>query len=286
MKPILRVEQLHFRYPGVERDTLQDLSFQVSPGEIFGFLGPNGAGKSTTQKLLIGLLQGYRGEVSVLGTSLQKWNRALFNEIGVSFELPNLYGRLTALENLKLFAAFYTVPTADPLSLLEALDLQNDADRRVESYSKGMKMRLNVCRALLPRPRLLFLDEPTSGLDPANARRMKDFILGTKQSGTTVFLTTHNMEVATELCDRVAFLADGKIAAVGAPQDFMLRAGRGTLRVEIESDGEVLHHDFPLQDLGENVEFRSFLNRGRVRRIHSHEGTLEDVFLQVTGKKL
>ena len=286
IKPILTVDELHFRYPGRQSDTIQDLSFEVSPGEIFGFLGPNGAGKSTTQKILIGLLQGYRGEVSLLGTNLGAWDRSLFNRIGVSFELPNLYGRLTALENLQLFASFYTVPTADPFNLLESLDLQNDANRRVESFSKGMKMRLNVCRALLPQPQLLFLDEPTSGLDPVNARRMKDFIQQKQESGTTIFLTTHNMDVAAELCDRVAFLAEGKIAAIGAPQDFMLRGGTGTLKVEITMDGRLLRKEFPLEKLAENEEFHAFLKRGIVRRIHSHEATLEDVFLQVTGKKL
>ncbi|MFW5714886.1 MAG: ABC transporter ATP-binding protein [bacterium] len=283
---IIAVEDLSFRYPGQEQDTLRDLSFEVCPGEIFGFLGPNGAGKSTTQKILIGLLQGYRGQVQLLGTSLHKWNRSLFNKIGVSFEVPNLYGRLTALENLKLFASFYTVPTADPGSLLAALDLQEAADRRVESFSKGMKMRLNVCRALLPQPQLLFLDEPTSGLDPVNARRMKDFIRQKKETGTTVFLTTHNMEVATELCNRVAFLADGRIADIGAPHEFMLQAGSGKLQVEIETDGQLLRNDFPLESLGGNEQFFSFLQQGRVRRIHSHEATLEDVFLQVTGESL
>lgn len=209
----------------------------------------------------------------------------MFNYIGVSFEDPNLYGKLTAKQNLELFSSFYDVPTPAPMKLLEEMQLSDDADRLVETFSKGMKMRLNVCRAMLPRPRFLFLDEPTSGLDPLSARRMKDFILEQKEKGTTIFLTTHNMEVATQLCDRVAFIAEGQIVAGGSPADLMLGAAHKTVQVEISDNNKILYREFPLESLGENSAFIEFLKSGELRRIHSQEASLEEVFLQVAGRK-
>ena len=161
---MIEVKDLQFTYPGAAAPAVRGMSFTVKEGEIFGFLGPSGAGKSTTQKILTGLLQGYSGSVQVLGRELSAWSSAghsYYEQIGVGFELPNHYLKLTALENLNYFRSLYSGPTDDPRELLAMVGLTDDADTPVGQFSKGMKMRLNFVRALLHRPRLLFLDEPS-----------------------------------------------------------------------------------------------------------------------------
>ena len=174
---MIEVNGLVFAYPGATAPAVKDLEFSVEDGEIFGFLGPNGAGKSTTQKVLTGLLRDYSGEVRVLEREVRDWGSDFYEQVGVGFELPVHYGRLTARENLRYFASLYQGETEDPDELLEQLDLLDQADVRVDRFSKGMRVRLSFVRSLLGRPRLLFLDEPTTGLDPVGARRVKDLIL-------------------------------------------------------------------------------------------------------------
>ncbi|MGE0220608.1 ABC transporter ATP-binding protein, partial [Mycolicibacterium sp.] len=208
---VISVAGLTFTYPKAAQQAVRGMDFTVDGGEIFGFLGPSGAGKSTTQKLLIGLLRGHGGQARVWGRDPLAWGRDYYQRIGVSFELPNHYHKLTGAENLRFFASLYDRPTADPMTLLESVGLAGAADMRVGRYSKGMQMRLTFARSLINNPELLFLDEPTSGLDPVNARKVKDIILGLKTEGRTIFLTTHDMSTADELCDRVAFVVDGRI---------------------------------------------------------------------------
>lgn len=283
---MLDVRNLSFTYPGRTTPAVNDISFDVEPGEIFGFLGPSGAGKSTTQRILIGMLKGYQGDVRVLGRNLKDWGANYYEHIGVSFELPKHYQKLTALENLNFFRSLYSGGTEDPYTLLELVGLAEDANVRVAQFSKGMQMRLNVARALLNRPELLFLDEPTSGMDPANARRIKDLIREQKVAGRTVFLTTHNMTVADELCDRVGFIVDGRIAAIDAPRSLKLRQGTRQVRVEYCVNSHTGHAEFALDGLGQNEAFLALLQHNRIETIHTQEATLEDVFLQVTGRSL
>ena len=172
----IEVENLSFRYPSAKGDTIREIDFSVEQGEVFGFLGPSGAGKSTLQKILTGTLREYRGSVRVFGIEMKRRRSDYYQHIGVDFEFPNFYGKFTARENLRYFASLYAGETADPMALLERVGLHRDADKRVDSFSKGMKMRLGFVRALLHDPALLFLDEPTSGLDPANARVLKGMI--------------------------------------------------------------------------------------------------------------
>jgi fluoroquinolone transport system ATP-binding protein len=299
---MIDVQDLRFAYPGSKGDTLKGLSFRIERGEIFGFLGPSGAGKSTSQKLLIGLLKGYRGRASIDGWEIREAGRSLYHRIGVAFEFPNLYTKFTALENLRFFGSLYPNSPGDPLRLLEMVGLAGDADKRVSDFSKGMRMRLNLCRALLHSPEILFLDEPTAGLDPINAKRVRQIITEQRAAGKTIFLTTHNMTIADELCDRVAFLVDGAITVCAPPRDLKLRHGTRLVRVEYRSNGGIAskdttihdagmketttHEDFPLDDIGANSEFLGLLQSGTVETIHTQEATLEDVFIKTTGRSL
>lgn len=282
---IIHVADLAFQYKGTPAKAIQGVHFAVQKGEIFGLLGPSGAGKSTTQKILIGLLKEYAGQVEVLGQDLRHMNSAYYERVGVSFEFPNHYLKLTALENLRYFGSLYQGATAVPEQVLAWVGLAEDGDKRVAEFSKGMRNRLNVARAMLHRPELLFLDEPTSGLDPLNARRITELILQKRDEGATVFLTTHNMAVADSLCDRVAFMVDGRFVLIDSPRALKLQYGRRVVRLEY---GETERHsqDFPLDGLGDNAEFLRLLQQEHIQTLHTQETTLEEIFIQVTGRTL
>ena len=284
--PVIAVRELTYTYPKAVGPAVTALSFEIPRGEIFGFLGPNGAGKSTTQKLLIGLLRDYQGSVAVFGRNLRRWDNDYYERLGVSFEFPNHHLKLTALENLAYFRALYAGDTEDPRHLLDQVGLGGEADKRVSQFSKGMRGRLNVARALLPKPDLLFLDEPTTGLDPVTSRQIRDLIRERQQAGMTVFLTTHDMVVADELCDRVAFIVDGGLALVDTPRALKLRYGTRTVRVELGVDGQRGRKEFPLDGLADNVDFLNTLRQEKVQTIHTQETTLEEIFIQVTGAAL
>jgi fluoroquinolone transport system ATP-binding protein len=285
---MIRSHELTFAYAGSDAPAVRELTFEVPRGEIFGFLGPSGSGKSTTQKVLIGLLSGYGGRVEVLGKPRSDWTPEDCERIGVSFETPNHFLKLTAIENLRYFAALYRRPKRPPESLLETVGLGADGHVPVGEYSKGMKGRLSVARCLLHDPELLFLDEPTVGLDPVNAQRVTDLIRREREAGKTVFLTTHDMALADELCDRVAFIVDGRIVLVDSPRQLKLQHGERTVRVEhqAEADGEVARSDFPLDGLADDERFLAILRGGGLQTIHSREASLADVFIHVTGRRL
>jgi fluoroquinolone transport system ATP-binding protein len=283
---MIEVTNLRFTYHQTNAPALHGLTFSVEHGEIFGFLGPSGAGKSTTQKILIGLLRDYQGTVSVLGRNLARWDSQYYENIGVSFELPNHYLKLTALENLRYFSALYSRPIQSPQALLETVGLGGDGALLVSQYSKGMKGRLSVARSLLHDPELLFWDEPTAGLDPVNARLIKGLARAQKQAGRTIFLTTHDMVVAEELCDHVAFIVDGEIKLIDTPRALKLRYGQPYVRLEYRLNGHLGQRDFPLDGLGHNAGFLELLRNDGVQTIHTQEATLEDIFIRVTGREL
>ncbi|TVQ28039.1 MAG: ABC transporter ATP-binding protein [Spirochaetaceae bacterium] len=289
--PAVEVNALSFTYPGADGPTLVDLTFSVCPGSIYGFLGPSGAGKSTTQKILYRLLAEYSGSVRVAGTEIRDWSSAVYSLMGIGFETPNLYTRLTGRENLEFASAIrktaarkpagQALPTIDEAA--RRLGMHDALDGRVETYSKGMRMRLAFIRAILHGPSLLFLDEPTSGLDPLWARRVKDWILEIRESGAAVFLTTHSMELADELCDTVGFLVDGRLVAQDSPAALKQQHGRSGVTVTgISSDGRRTEVDYAYQELlqGPIVGFE------RITRIVNREVTLEQVFLALTGRSL
>lgn len=283
---VIDVENVYLKYPSAKEDTIRGISFDVRPGEIFGFLGPSGAGKSTMQKILTGTLRDYRGSVRIFGTEMKHRTSDYYENIGVDFEFPNFYGKFTAMENLKYFASLYSGKTIDPVTLLERVGLHLDAGKKVSSYSKGMKMRLGFVRALLHDPKLLFLDEPTSGLDPANARILKDIILEQKRMGKTIILTTHNMHDAKELCDRVAFIVDGVIKTVDSPHALCKSGADTKVEYSYLCNGRETKSICNLSGLADSQDFQYALKEGTLTSIHSKEQTLEDLFIALTGRRL
>ncbi|MCF6385793.1 ABC transporter ATP-binding protein [Mycobacterium sp. MBM] len=283
---VIRVHDLTFSYPKAAHPAIRGMDFTVRNGEIFGLLGPSGAGKSTTQKLLIGLLRGHGGQATVWGKDPQEWGSDYYQRVGVSFELPNHYHKLTGLENLRFFASLYDGPTLDPMELLDSVDLADAAKVRVGAYSKGMQMRLTFARSLIHDPELLFLDEPTSGLDPVSARKVKDIILGLAEHGRTIFLTTHDMATADELCDRVAFVVDGRIAALDAPAELKIARSQRRVRVQYRAGDALESAEFGLDGLADDPRFHAVLRDCHVETIHSREASLDDVFVEVTGRRL
>jgi fluoroquinolone transport system ATP-binding protein len=283
---MIQVQNLNFTYKKTQKKAINEMNFEIHKGEVFGFLGPSGAGKTTTQRLIIGLLRNYNGHIKVLGKERSQWGKEFYEQIGVAFDFPNLYTKLTGKENLQLIGAYYKNRSDDYDRLLDCVGLLPDKDVRVESYSKGMKMRLNFVRSIMHKPNLMFFDEPTSGLDPVNAHIIKEIILEQKKAGKTVFLTTHNMTVAEQLCDRVAFIVEGKIVNIGSPKDLMIEHGKRSVKLEYQMNGDIREQSFELKDLGDNHDFLNILRSAEIKTIHSGEATLEDIFIKLTGRSL
>lgn len=280
---MIQISNLSFSY--TKQPFISDMSFSVSAGEIFGFLGPSGAGKSTLQKVLTGMLTTYQGSAMVNGIECKKRTKRFYEDIGVDFEFSTLYEKLTAKENLQYFSSLYEKKPRSIEALLELVGLEHDADKRVSEYSKGMKARLNFIKALLHDPLLLCLDEPTSGLDPTNSRIMKDMILAEKAKGKTILLTTHNMQDAAELCDRVAFIANGKICALDSPHNLIMSRGAATVTYTW-AENEEHSASCPLECLSADEQLKKLIAENRLLSIHSSEPTLNDIFMDITGRTL
>ena len=283
---MLTVKNLSHDYEGKGFFAVKDVSFSIPEGKIFGFLGPSGAGKSTVQNILIGLLPLQKGEVTYAGKSIREMDSRFFNQLGVSFEHPNLYGRLTGFENLKFFAGLFDVPTLDPMQLLEAVNLTEAAHRKASAYSKGMRQRLVFARSLINNPKMLFLDEPTSGLDPNTAAIVKEIILQKKKDGCTIFLTTHSMQIADDLCDQVGFINEGSIVAMDSPRNLKLAYGERSVRVEYGENGRVLDQVFFLDKDDDHRLFTELVQKQKIQTIHTQEATLQQIFIQLTGRGL
>lgn len=280
---MIKVENLNFSY--TKKPFLEDINFVVNRGEIFGFLGPSGAGKSTLQKILTGLINSYSGSAVINGVESKEHKDNFYENIGVDFEFPSLYEKLTARQNLRFFGSLYSQKLRDAEELMEMVGLHQDADKKVSDYSKGMKSRLNFIKALLHNPDILFLDEPTSGLDPSNSRIMKDIILEEKAKGKTIILTTHNMMDAAELCDKVAFISEGKIKALDTPHNLVM--SRGASKVSYTYyDRQEMRRECILNLTGEDKLLQELLQNNKVTSIHSSEPTLNDIFIEVTGRVL
>jgi ABC-2 type transport system ATP-binding protein len=281
----IAVEELVFSYGDLV--AVDHISFKVAEGEILGFLGPNGAGKTTTVKMLTGQLRPRGGRAHVLGMDVARDAGKIRGEIGVCFEQTNLYEQMSALENLQLFARLFGISSFDGLALLKRVGLAGREKDRVEGYSKGMKQRLMVARALVNRPRILFLDEPTAGLDPASSEAICAIILEERARGATVFLTTHDMMEADQLSDRVAFMNGGKIVALDTPHNLKQQYGKRALKAKVRTPaGELQDRELAL-DAPETPDLVQKLFAGeKVVTIHSEEATLEDIFIKITGRGL
>ena len=280
---MIQVSNLSFSY--TKQPFISDMSFSVSSGEIFGFLGPSGAGKTTLQKILTGLLTNYQGSAMVNGVECRERTNRFYEDIGVDFEFSTMYEKMTAKENLQFFSSLYEKKPRPVDELLEMVGLEHDADKRVSAYSKGMKSRLNFIKALLHDPLLLCLDEPTSGLDPTNSHTMKNLILAEKAKGKTILLTTHNMQDAAELCDRVAFIVGGKICALDSPHNLIMSKGAATVTYTWLENGEQ-SASCPLGRLSSDERLKSLIAGNRLQSIHSSEPNLNDIFMDITGRTL
>lgn len=280
---MIQVKDLCFSYS--KKPFIDQMNFTVERGEIFGFLGPSGAGKSTLQKILIGMLPSYQGSVKVNGIECKKATKDFYETIGVDFEVPTLYEKLSAKENLAFFASLYRTENISIEELLSSVGLLNDANKRVSEFSKGMKARLNFIKAILHDPDIIFLDEPTSGLDPTNNRIMKDLILEQKEKGKTILLTTHNMQDATELCDRVAFIVNGSIYALDTPHNLIMSRGATKVTYTWQEEKEC-SATCPLKEVSEDEKLKRLILENKLLSIHSSEPTLNDIFIDITGRTL
>lgn len=202
------------------------------------------------------------------------------------FDFPNLYLKLTASENLSLISSYYKKKPSSVDELLDQVGLLDDKDVKVNSFSKGMKMRLNFVRSIMHDPDIMFFDEPTAGLDPVNAKIIKSMIINMKEKGKTIFLTTHNMTVAEQICDRVAFINEGEISAIDNPKSLMILHGNDYVDVSFMDDLKIVNESFELKNIGENKSFNEMLKTKKILTMHSSEATLEDVFIKFTGRTL
>ena len=285
MTDAIVAENLTYKYGDLV--AVDHINFNVAEGEIFGFLGPNGAGKSTTVKVLTAQMKPKEGKAMVLGMDVATNVRAVQSQIGVCFELPNMYEQMSALENLKLFARLFGTTDFDGYDLLRRVDLAGREKDRVENYSKGMRQRLMVARALVSKPKVLFLDEPTSGLDPTSADGIRDIIRKESNRGATVFLTTHDMTEADELCDRVAFMNQGKLVALDTPHNLKLKYGKRALKAQVAGSGGQLEDREVVMDTPDTAKaVEQLFSKEKVVTVHSEEATLGAIFMQITGRGL
>ena len=268
-----------------QRQVLNNISLSVEEGVIFGLLGPSGAGKTTLIKMLIGLLSATSGNIAILGKELDKKIDESFPSFGMVLDNDGLYDRLNCYDNLELYARIYSISNRKKVinDLLEKVGLIESSKKSVSNLSKGMRQRLSFARAILHSPKIVFLDEPTSGLDPATTLQIHSMMKMLKESGTTIFLTTHNMNEAQKMCDHLALLNEGNIVEEGTPEDICLHH-RKKCEVNIEmTNGEkymVDSHDL-LTVLQTVLD-----TNNKIRSIHSNEPNLEEVFIELTGRDL
>ena len=282
--PAIDVRQISYAYGSLE--AVKGISFEVQPGEILGFLGPNGAGKSTTIKVLTAQLEPRSGSARILGMDVARDSPAIQARIGVCFEEKNLYESLSARENLSFFASLFGIRGFDPDVLIEKVGLQGRGGERVARYSKGMRQRLMMARALVNQPDVLFLDEPTDGLDPVSSKTVRELIKAEAARGAAVLLTTHDMYEADELSDRVAFINEGELFALDTPEKLKLQHGKRSVTVRLREGGEVREEEVELgaPDAGERLK-AAVASEG-LMTIHTEEATLENIFIQMTGRGL
>lgn len=277
----IEVDGLSRAFNGLQ--AVDRISFTVEAGEVFGFLGHNGAGKTTTIRMLSGQLRPTAGVARVAGCNVTTEQHRLKPLVGVVSENQNLYERMSARENLAFAARLYGADLRRVDEVLQQVSLLDRANDNVRHYSNGMKQRLLIARALLHRPQIIFLDEPTRGLDPVVGREIRRLVVQLATQGVTIFLTTHYMEEADELCRRVAFLSEGRIVALDTPANLKLAHGQKSLKATLD-DGQTL--TIALDDEAASKQLAELVSGGRLQTLHSTEATLEEVFIQIAGRNL
>lgn len=255
---------------------LEQVSMIIAKGEIFGFLGPSGAGKTTTINILTGQMRPDSGSAKILGKDSQHISSTDLRQIGIMSDTVGFYEKLSVWDNLTFFANFHRVPMTEVENLLKKLDLYDARKSKAEALSTGMKQRLLLIRAILHQPKILFLDEPTSGMDPSLSQKVHDILRELKHKGTTIFLTTHDMEEATKLCDRIGLLYKGKLVEYGSPQEIIQKHSQDNF-VE-------LTYDTGRKRVIPKSELSDYLT-DHVTGIHSLTSSLEDIFIKLTGEK-
>ena len=289
-------------------DAVRGLILQIEAGECFGLLGPNGAGKTTTIEILEGLLHPTSGQVTILGRGWEKDSRELREWLGISLQETRLSEKLTVRETVELFSSFFAQPRSSA-EVLEELQLTEKADAWVGKLSGGQRQRLAVATALVGNPKILFLDEPTTGLDPQSRRQLWEIIREFQKKGGTVLLTTHYMDEAERLCDRLAIIDHGLVIAEGSPEDLIARLG-GHHMVEFSVDGNPVTEDLDAWRVLPGVEaallddgvvcltvrephrtIPALLERlektgAQLERLTTRQASLEDVFVHLTGRHL
>ena len=260
-----------------QKVALEEISFEVSKGEIFGFLGPSGSGKTTMIKILTGQLNADSGQTELLGKVSEKLTPADLEQIGLVSDTSGFYEKLSLYKNLQAYAKLYGKPNARVDEVLKQVDLYESKNLTAEKLSTGMKQRMFLARALINKPQVLFLDEPTSGLDPTTSKKIHELLLELKEAGTTIFLTTHDMNEATLLCDRLSLLNRGHLIEYGTPASIIQKYNHEK-KVQLTFADET-HTQITFEELGQT-------DLAQVVAIHSCEPTLEEIFIQLTGEKL
>lgn len=284
MSAAIEVKDLEYSYGDIK--AVDRVSFEVAAGEILGFLGPNGAGKSTTIKMLTGQLRPDAGSISVLGMSMPEETLDIQARIGVCFEEKNVYENMSGRENLDFFAQLYGIKGMDFDEYLRVVGLIDRADDRVSTYSKGMRQRLMMARAMINSPDILFLDEPTDGLDPVSANAVRAVIQAEANRGASVILTTHDMHEADQLSDRVAFINEGRIAALDTPENLKLEHGQRNVRIRVRGGEGVEERVIGLDEADAGDLIREAVSVEGLMTIHTEEATLENIFIELTGRGL
>lgn len=262
---------------------IEDVQFEVKKGEIFGFLGPSGSGKTTTIKILTGQLNATEGNAFVFGENVSVLKNPMARKrFGVLTDNSGLYGRLSIIENLQLYCKLYDLPISRVDEALDFVNLKEAGKKKVSTLSKGMMQRVNLARAILHEPELLFLDEPTSALDPVNTLHIYNGLRALNNRGTTIFLTTHDMQEADTLCNRVAFLHKGRIQLLDKPSELKKQFADGTVTIELSNNEKIVLS----KDSAGAEEMFQLMKENRVQTVHSNEPTLGDIFVKVTGGEL
>lgn len=266
-----------------DKCVLEEVNLKIEEGEIFGLLGPSGAGKTTLIKILTGQLKPDLGEGTIFGKSCSRLDREDYKMIGMVLDNSGLYDRLSCYDNMLLMARIYGVNKNRIGELLKRVGLEDAAKKAVDKLSKGMRQRLVLARAMLHRPKLLFLDEPTSGLDPAVTQTIHRLLQELKQEGTTIFLTTHNMDEAYRLCDHAALLNDGRIVEYGVPEELCRKYNTQNIITILCKDKSMVELKNTKDNAGRIMEY---FQEECVESIHSSEPNLETVFMELTGRRL